>query len=161
MPEERPGTGGESRTGEVTLAGRRWEWSAVHAPLDEGERNHDPFLRWFEITFRLEDDPEQEAYARAGVSPGDWSEETLRQVLRSARTRTWRDTEGRLWTVRLEGWSGRGISTRVADAEEGAGPEVVFVPGDDGDEIRTRAPDLDSITDPGEGGLEAVLEREG
>lgn len=150
----------ERRTGEVTLAQHRWRWEAVHAPPDDPDQADNPFLRWFEITFRLEEDPAQEAFARAGISPGDWSDETLRQVLRSARTRTWRGPEGRLWSVRLEGWSGQGISTEVAEAENENGPAVIFVDEERGKEVRRSAADLDSITAPGEGGLESVLEED-
>lgn len=150
----------ERRSGELTLAGRRWEWEAVHAPPEDEEGTGSPFLRWYEITFRLADDPEQRAVARAGIPARDWSEGTLREVLRSARSRRWRDPEGELWSVRLEGWSGRGISTEVAAAAEDAGRAVVFVHEEGGDEVRRSAPGCDSITDPPSGGLEALLEGE-
>lgn len=160
MPEAEPddvGTG-DRRSGEVDLSGRTWEFDAVPTPLDEEEPAGEPFLRWYEVTFRRADDPEQEAVARAGVPAGDWSGETLRSVLRSARTRTWRGPGGELWTVRLEGWSGSGISTEVDDADA-AERAVVFSRGNgDGDEIRRSAPEMASITAADDGELAQLLE---
>ena len=159
-PEDRPGETGERRAGEVRLAGSLWQWEAVPSPAEpDGEAAApNPFLRWFEVTFRRKDDPEQEARARAGVAPGDWSEETLREVLRSVRTRTWRDDDGRLWRVRLRGWSERGISTEVAEAGEEGGRAIVFESPAGGEERRRAQAGVDSLTDPGAGGLQAVLE---
>lgn len=151
---------GERRSGALILDDRRWEWEARHSPPEDEDGAENPFLCWYEITFRRSGDAEQKAFARAGIPDGGWSDETLRQVLRSARTRRWRDPSGDLWTVRLEGWSGRGISTEVAAAEEESGRAVVFVPLEGGEEIRRTAPDVESITDLPDGRLAQLLEGE-
>ncbi|NIP58599.1 MAG: hypothetical protein GWM92_09935 [Gemmatimonadetes bacterium] len=91
-------------SGTVELAGRTWEWGAEETPRDS-ERDPVPYLTWYRVLFRRSDDPEQLARARAGIPPDGWSERTLRSVLRAAREVVWRDGDGRLWELRVEGWA--------------------------------------------------------
>ena len=144
--------------GSLRLGSTLWRWEARPDPPDKDEDPPSPFLDWWEIRFRVDDDPEQRTRVRAGVPDEGFSDELLATILRSARERTWRDADGALWRVRLEGWPGRGISTEVADPEEGEGPMVVFVPPDGGDEIRRRAPGLDSLTAGADARLQRLLE---
>lgn len=140
------------------MASTRWRWEARRAPAGEEEGATSPFLDWWEVRFRRDDDPDQEARVRAGVPDEAWSEELLRSVLRSARERTWRDADGALWTVRLEGWTGSGISTEVAEGEAEEGRRVVFVPEQGGESVRRPAPELASLTVEADRTLQRLLE---
>lgn len=147
----------EAGHGELTLADQRWKWTARRADADEGASDPLDFLEWFEFAFQRADDPEQEGHSRAGVPRQEWTERTLRSILRSVRERTWRDADGTLWRVRLSGWSTAGISTDVASGGSDEGPNVLFHPVEGGEVVERPAGDLRSLTDVRDEDLQAVL----
>lgn len=147
-----------TRSGTVELAGRTWEWRAEEAPPDP-ERAPVPYLTWYRILFRRSDDREQVARTRAGIPPDGWSERTLRSVLRSARELRWRDEDGRLWELRVEGWkAGEGedevgerrvVLTRAGEPEDAGGP---------GESLEHPARGLRSLTASPDEALQALLD---
>lgn len=148
------------REGELTLSGCTWRWAVRRAPSGENDAQPVDFLEWFEFTFRRVDDPEQEAHSRAGLPRQEWTERTLRSILRSVRERTWRDDEGTLWRLRLSGWSTAGVSTDVGRGSSDEGPDVLFQPVGGGDTLERPAGDLRSLTDVPDDQLQAVLNGE-
>lgn len=159
VSSDAPDPDAAGRSGTLSLESRTWAWRAWERPTEEGDGAPSPFLDWWEVRFRLEEDSAQEARVRAGVPPGRWSEETVGSILRSARERTWRDADGRLWTVRLEGWTGQGISTDVAEGEEqDGGPTVVFSREEAGEQLRRPARELSSLTGADDDALQSLLE---
>lgn len=149
----------EAPSGELDVGPVRWAWRARPVPGEELDGEPSPFLEWWEVRFRRDDDEEQEARVRAGVPDGEgWSDELLRSILDSARERTWRDAGGDLWRVRLEGWSATGISTEVAEAGGDAERRVVFERPGDGERVRRAGPDLRSLTVEADERLQRLLE---
>jgi len=149
--------GSERPGGTLRVGGTVWRWEARPDPPEGDDDPPSPFLEWWEIRFRLDDDPEQEARVRAGVPDEGFSDGLLTSVLRSARTRTWRDDEGDLWSVRIEGWSARGISTEVAEGDDAA-RRVIFSRPETGAEVGCPAPELDSLTLEPDAGLQRLLD---
>jgi len=145
-------------SGTVELAGRTWEWGAEETPRDP-ERDPVPYLTWYRVLFRRSDDPEQLARTRAGIPPDGWSERTLRSVLRAAREVVWRDGDGRLWELRVEGWA-------PGDEEAGSGDRrVVLSPAGDSDAapspdepLARGARDLRSLTAASDEALQDLLD---
>ena len=143
-----------AREGEVTLASHVWRWSV--RPSAESSDPVD-FLEWFEFTFQRADDPEQEARNRAGVPRQEWTERTLRSILRSVRERTWRDAQGELWKLSISGWGTPGISTEMGTGSKEEGPELIFQPLAGGQTVERPTGDLRSLTDVSDERLQAVL----
>ena len=147
----------EAGEGELTLSDLRWQWTVVSADNQEEGADAMDLLEWFEFTFRRVDDPEQEARNRAGVPRQEWTERTLRSILRSVRERTWRDADGTLWRLRLSGWPAAGVTTDVGAEATEEGPDVVFRSVDGRETVERSAGDLRSLTDVSDDVLQAVL----
>ena len=149
----------EPPSGRIELEGRSWEWTSRPLPRREGDPS--PLLEWWEFTFRLGEDPEQEAAVRAGVPRSGWSEATLEEVLRGARERTWRDSKGRLWHLKRTGWVSQvGGTARLARGEEEQVPVLSFQlqAGPEDDARRRPGSGLASLTAASDEALEELLE---
>lgn len=127
----------DPRSGTVTLKGGEWSWTATPVPADDlGPAGQQPSMEWYDFVFRRKEDPEQEARGRGGLPAGRWSEENVREILRSCRVRTWRDGAGELWRVRRSRSAPIArVSPEMPEKAEGGSEETLtFVPVDGGDD---------------------------